>query len=749
MLNSRALLRYFCGCIAYRLCARLALWAACAFGGAVGMFADETRRDEGLWTFDSPPLKKIYERYKFTPTQGWLDTLRMATARFTGGGGSGAFVSPRGLVITNHHVVVEQLQRLSTPTRDIVLNGYIARKPAEELPCPNIEIDVLLSMKNITAQMEKVVKKDMTDRQAMAAREAEARRLESEHSSGAQGRRAEVVALYSGGEYWLYIYKRYNDVRLVAAPEIQAANFGGDSDNFTYPRYALDFTLLRVYENGKPLQTDMFLRWNSQGATEGEPLFVSGYPGSTSRLATLAQFLFNKEAYYPYMLRRINASLAVARRYAARGAKEARQAMEDILNDENAKKALLGELQGLNDAAIERKRRDDENELRRKVDADAELRRLYGNAWETVERAIEKQRVIFKESAASFSTPLAEIAFAIVRHGYEKDRSEKDKRRARGGAKNGEKTGEKDGDSADALLDELREQALSPEPLMLEYEEARFAGELEFLSHEMNAGDLFIQRILGEGAQARTPAAVAREAVRGTKLLDIAVRKALLDGGLAAVERSADPMITLMRKLVPVWREREEYRLSNIQAPIAAALEKIALARFAVYGKNSYPEADFSLRLSFGSVKNYAANGSLLPTFTTLYGLFDRAAGFARSSVAEDFALPRSLALHFADSNAAPTMPLSTPVNFVTTCDIAAGNSGSPLVNKRLEFVGLVFDGNMESLSGRFVYNEETGRTLAVHPAFIIAALRYLYAGREIADELEHATQSASRGGAR
>jgi hypothetical protein len=711
----------------------------------VKVHSESNGLDEGMWTFDSPPLKLLFERYKFTPTKEWLDTLRLATVRFTTGGGSGAFVSTKGLVITNHHVVLEQLQRLSTKERDIIANGYAAGALTQELKCPEMELDILVGMENITGRMLRLVKKGITDEELFAVRQTEIRRIETEYSSEQTNTRAEVVTLYSGGEYWLYRYKRYTDVRLVAAPELQAANFGGDYDNFTYPRYALDFALVRVYEGGKPIQSPHFLKWKSKGYTSQEPVFVSGYPGSTNRLNTYTQFVFNRDVFYPFMLRRINSILMTARRYSERGTEQSRRALEDILNDENIKKSLVGEYKGLMDKKIELKCRQNENELRQKISSDRNLTNLYSNAWETVERVVEKQAVIFKEYTATFSTPLADIAFSIIRYALEKeniaslgaaaDKSSEKKAPEKQSFLNADKALKKE------LLGELRAQSLSPAIIALDYEEIRLAGELEFLLSELSAGDPFVRTMLGEGSILRTPVDVARDAVRGTRLTDIAFRKTLLDGGRKAIDNSTDPMIVFMRKLVPLWLEREEYQRNNIQAPLSAALEKIALARFAVYGKSAYPDANFSLRLSVGTVQGYVMNGTLAPELTTLYGLFDRAAGFASSAVASDFAIPNHLAIN--RESIRDKMPLSTPVNFVTTCDIVGGNSGSPLVNRNLELVGLVFDGNIESLSGRFVYNEETGRTLCVHPTFIIEALRKLYNAGNIADELENVKQNS------
>ncbi len=706
-------------------------------------FPKNTRSDEGMWTFDSPPLKHLFEKYRFTPSKEWLDTLRLASVRFTTGGGSGAFVSPNGLVITNHHVVMEELQALSTLTRDIVKNGFTANERGQELKCPNIELHVLVGMENITARMLLVSKLGMSADALYKARAEQIRILENEAASRANTR-AEVVSLYAGGEYWLYTYKRFTDVRLVVAPELQAANFGGDFDNFAYPRFGLDFALVRVYENGKPYHSTHFLKWNTQGALAKELLAVAGHPGATNRFHTLAQYHFNRDVLYPFSLRRLNAWLQASRRYAARGQNEQRRALDDILNYENAKKSLLGEYQGLQDKALEEKCRRTEQELREKVRSDAELQRLYGNSWDIVGRIMQKQTVVFKEHTATFSTPLADVAFALIRATLETERLAGEKSKNTSG-KNSPNTSSnvsqnvsQNNEAAQSNLAELRAQALADAPLDLEYEEIKLAGELEFLLAELSAGDPLVKVMLGEGSILRTPAEIAKEAVRGTRLADVSFRKALMEGGRKAIDRSTDPMLAFLRKLVPLWLERDDYNRANIQAPLASALEQIALARFAVYGKSAYPDATFTLRLSFGEIAQYPMNGSIAQPRTTLYGLFDRAHSFSGDDPNKDFALPERI------NARRDKLTLSTPVNFITNCDIVGGNSGSPLVNTKLEFVGLVFDGNIESLAGRFTYNEAAGRSICVHPAYIIEALRTVYDAPRIADELELAGKTAS-----
>jgi Peptidase S46 len=733
------------------LCVSLSLYT---FAHSAGVHSATvcSRVDEGMWTFDSPPLKVLFDRYGFTPSAQWLDTLRLSSVRFTTGGGSGAFVSANGLVITNHHVVMDQLQQLSTLERDIVANGFTARSQAQELRCPTIELDVLLGMDNITARMLMVQKKGMTDEAILKAQQAERTRIEREATDNRTGHHSELVTLYAGGEYWLYRYKRYTDVRLVVAPELQAANFGGDYDNFTYPRYALDFALLRVYEFGKPLETTHFLKWKTQGVASNQELtFVSGNPGATNRFNTYAQFIFNRDVYYPFMIRRVDSFLSAVRQYSERGVHESRRALDDMLNYENIKKSLVGEYEGLRNRAIETRCKTNEDDLRLKVATDPELTRQYGNAWDIIERITQKQAVVFKEYISTFSTPLAEVAFTLIRYTFEAEKiAEKIAERTATKPVSGMRPDEKAVQlQATENLADLKMQVLNVSAINLDYEETKLAGELHFLLSELSAGDPFVNIMLGDGSGSgsgdgsgggnrnsngnilRTPPDVAREAVRGTRLNDVSFRRALLEGGRKAIERSNDPMIVFMRRLVPLWLEREDYQRTNTQAPLTSALEKISLARFAIYGKQAYPDATFTLRLGFGTVKSYSMNGTLAPLRTTLYGIFDRAAGFEPSELKQDFSVPARF-LQNRDK-----ITLSTPANFITTCDIVGGNSGSPLVNRNLEFVGLVFDGNIESLAGRFAFNEEASRTLCVHPAFIIEALRKIYDANAVADELE------------
>ena len=664
--------------------------------------------DEGMWTLDNPPVKQLEEKYNFTPNAQWLDHIRLASVRFNDGG-SGSFVSPNGLVITNHHVAFGQLQKVSTPEKDYVKDGFHAKTPAEELKCPDLELNVLVSMENVTGRVQGAVKPGMTEKQALDARKAEQAKIQKE-SLDKTGLRSDVVSLYQGGEYWLYRYKKYTDVRLVFAPEQQMAFFGGDPDNFTFPRYDLDFAIMRVYENGQPVQSKDYLKWNSKGATDGDLVFVSGHPGSTERGLTMAQLMLDRDLIYPTRIARYKRQLEALRAYAKRGPEQARQAAEEIFGFENSLKAVTGEFNGMDKALFDKKAKE-EADLRSKVTANAEWRRQYGDAWDAIAAATKKQSEIFKLQqfrTISSASNLASLARQIVV--YVAEIKKPDAQRLSG--------------FHDSQLEELKFYLFSPAPVYPEFEEAMLAFSLQYSLDELGPNDPWVKTVLN----GKTPAEVASEVIKGTKLADPAVRKSLVEGGEAAVNASTDPLIVLARKVDPFFRELRKQYEDSVESVVTAASEKIAKARFAIYGKSVYPDATFTLRLAYGAVKGYPMNGTKAPSKTTFYGLYDRSASFNNQP-------PFNLTPRFVERR--DKIDLSTPLNFVMSADIIGGNSGSPVVNRNGEFVGLIFDGNIESLTGNFVYLEETNRAVAVHSAAIIEALRKVYDAPALANELE------------
>jgi hypothetical protein len=665
--------------------------------------------DEGMWTFDNPPAKLLLEKYGFKPTQEWLDHVRLSSVRFNDGG-SGSFISANGLVMTNHHVAIGQLQKLSTAQRDYVATGFYAATRAEEPKCPDLELNVLISMENVTPRVMSSVREGMTAEQALKAREAEIARIEAE-SQKQTALRSNVVSLYQGGEYWLYRYKRYTDVRIVFAPERQVAYWGGDWDNFTYPRYDLDVALFRVYENGQPAKTDHYFKWNTAGARDDELVFVSGNPGSTDRLFTVAELKYERDFRYPMLLNYINKRIAMLRQYAAKGPEQQRRALVSIFGLENGKKAMTGEYeQGLLSEDLMKKKELEEKEFRDKIAVNPKWQADYGSAWDTIANVVKEQEKIYKQqfSRQLMGSRLAANATTIVF--FVKETTKPDVDRLNG--------------YHDSQLETVRYNLFSNAPVYPDLEEANLAGTLKLALDELGADDPFIKIVLG----GRAPAQVVQELISGTKLADVAYRQELVKGGEKAVLKSKDPLIALALKLEPFIRETIKWNKENIESVLVPANEKIGTARFAAYGKSLYPDATFTLRLSYGTVTGYPMNGTQAPYKTTLYGLYDRALGFDRSN---EWALPDRF------WNRLEKLDLSTPVNFVSTCDIIGGNSGSPVINKEAAIVGLIFDGNMESLAGRFFFDARANRAVAVHPAYIIEALRKLYDAGGLANEIE------------
>ncbi|HXX99778.1 MAG TPA: S46 family peptidase [Candidatus Limnocylindrales bacterium] len=673
---------------------------------AATLLCPAIRADEGMWTFDNPPTKLLQEKYNFTPTHQWLDHLRLSCVRLNDGG-SGSFVSPHGLLLTNHHVARGQLQKNSSAEHDYVRDGFYAATPEEEMKSPDLEVNVLVSTENVTDRVNAAVKTAKSTEEEFAKRKAVIADIERE-STEKTGFRSDVVTLYAGGEYWLYRYKKYTDVRLVFAVEQQAAFFGGDPDNFTYPRYDLDMALFRVYENGKPIDSKDYLKWNPKGAGDGELVFVSGHPGSTQRLSTYADLVSLRDTDTPYIILNLKRRIAVLKEYSARGPEQSRQAASMIFGLENARKVYEGRRDGLADKNLMEKKRSEDEAFRAKVMANPDWQEAYGGAWTMEEEAIQKMKPRIKQQFFRASdSQLASLAVQIVTYVAEIKKPD----------------GERLAGFHDSQLDSLKHRLFSPAPIYPEMEIARMTSALEAAQKELGADDAWVKAFL----DARAPKDAATQLVSGTKLADSTVRKTLVEGGQGAVQASTDPMIVMARRLDPIRREQIKWFEDNVQSVEERAGELLGKARFAVYGKSTYPDATFTLRLSYGQVQGFPMNGTIAPYKTTFYGLYDRAASF-------DYRVPFDLPKRYVEGK--DKLDLTTPFNFVTTNDIIGGNSGSPVVNRNGEVVGLIFDGNIESLVADFIYDSYQNRAVAVHTGAMTEALRKLYGAQKLMDEL-------------
>jgi hypothetical protein len=613
-------------------------------------------------------------------------------------------------VLTNQHVASSQISKLSTPERNLVKNGFYARSSSEELKCPDLEIDVLVSYEDVTRRVQGAVKAGSSDKDANDQRRAEIAQIESE-SKQKTGLASNVVMFYSGGEYWLYRFKKYTDVRLVFAPEEQIAFFGGDYDNFTYPRYCLDITFFRVYENNQPAKTDNYFKWSKAGPADGEFVLLSGIPGSTDRLMTVAQLQYQRDVGNPLQMQVWTSRRDALVRYSSQGAEQARRAGASRRSLENSIKRLTGQQEGLMKPRMFANKEEEERALRAEVSRRPELQREFGAAWDEVAAAYKELPPMAKRIAFSSLEParLSSIATSIVRYSEEVPKP----------------NAQRYAEYRDNRLESLKLNLFSSAPVYTNMDEAVLAAWLEEGRRVLGADDPFIRAALG----GQTPAEVARRVTAETKLTDVAVRRALIEGGKEAVEKSDDPLIVLARKVEPIIRELRAWNETKIKSVEASAGQKISGARFAVYGKSIYPDANSNLRLSYGKALGYEEGTTLVPYKTTFYGLYNRAESFNEKP-------PFDLPARFKEKKAA--LDLSTPLNFVYTADTIGGNSGSPIINRNAEIVGLNFDSNIQKLPNRYWYVDETegGRAVAIHSLAITEALQKMYGATELLKEI-------------
>jgi hypothetical protein len=664
--------------------------------------------DEGMWLFNAFPAARVAKKYGFSPSQPWLDHVRLSALRFNNGG-SGSFVSADGLAFTNHHVGAECIQNLSRDGKDYIKTGFYAPTRSQEAKCPDLELNVLTGIEDVTAKVNAGVRPDMDSAQASQVQRAAMAALEKECVQNT-GLRCDVVTLYSGGLYHLYKYKKYTDIRLVFAPEFDIAFFGGDPDNFTYPRYDLDITFFRVYENGKPVHLTHFFRWSRTGVKEGDLIFMPGNPGTTGRLKTTAQLDFLRAVDYPARLATYKRRIAVLESFSQKSEENARIAKEDLFSYQNALKAYTGFLEGLeNQQAMQEKAA-----LEARLRASKALTRAGDpDPWAAIAQAMKVYREIYApllhiERMRGFAGTLPGYARDLVRLAEEKGKPNEARLR----------------EYRDSNLPSLEQQLFSPAPVYKSLDIALLSDSLGQMCDELGEDNPVVQKAL----RGRTPEAAARELIEGTSLDDPNVRRQLSETGLPAIESSKDPLIALMREIDSNARALRRRYDNDVDAVERREGASIAKARFAETGLESYPDATFTPRLSYGAVKGYQENGRAIPFSTDFAGMYDHA---ARHGNRPPYQLPERWMQ--AKRKLRPT----TPLNFVSTADIIGGNSGSPTLNRKAEVVGIVFDGNIQTLGWNFVYDDTVARAVSVDSRGIMEALTKVYGATALVQELK------------
>ena len=686
--------------------------------------AISSRADEGMWLFNNPPLKQLKEKYQFEPTPQWLEHLQKASVRFNSGG-SGSFVSANGLCITNHHVGADALQKASSEQHNYLKDGFYAKTTAGEIKCADLELNVLMSIEDVTAQVNAAVKTGMSPDAAGKARENAIALIEKE-SKDKTGLRADVVTLYQGGVYHLYRYKRYDDVRIVFAPEQQMAFYGGDPDNFEYPRFDLDICIFRAYENGQPAKIEHYLKWNSSGPSDGELTFVSGNPGRTDRQLTVDELADRRDREVPTWLQMFNRREVLLNAWGQRSFENARRARDDFYGDQNNRKRYDGYVAALFDPEIWRAIEAREKKLRDAISRDPKLKSTTG-AYDRIKKAqaelvkiaprydyLEEERPItvgYRGPRAFYGT-LFKYARLLTRAIDERAKP----------------NGERIAAFRDSAKESLELGLFSSEPVYDDYQILRLTDSLTDFAEKFGGNDSLVQQVLA----GKSPHARAVELVSRTKLKDVEFRKNLYAKDAAALQATHDPMLDLARMIDSPAREAR--RAHEAQEEIKRqAYAEIAKARFATEGTSNYPDATFTLRLSYGKVMGYEEDGKQIPPFTDFAGLYQRAAEHDNQP---PFDLPQRWIERKTQLN------LATKFNFVSDADIIGGNSGSPVVNKANEFVGIIFDGNIQSLVLDCIFSDKQARAVSVDSAAISEALRKVYDAGTLADELEGQKQA-------
>jgi hypothetical protein len=666
--------------------------------------------DEGMWTLDHLPVQQMQQRYGFTPSQAWIDRVQHATVRLAEGC-SGSFVSADGLVMTNHHCANECLSQLSNNQTNYMANGFSVSKREDEPKCPEVELNQLDSISDVTAQVNAATA-GKSGAERIAAERAINSSIEQQCVGGdAKTWRCDVVTLYHGGRYALYKYRRFQDVRLVFAPEQSIAFFGGDPDNFNFPRYDLDVTFFRAYVDGKPAKTPQYLPFAKQGVKAGDMTFIVGNPGSTQRQTPWQQLAYLRDQQLTPFYAYLSEKRGVLWQYGRLGEQQTKQAQDDLFGADNSLKVFGGWLQTLSNESFEARKQAADASLAAWIKADPARVAKYGDPWAEIAKAQQQGELLAPrysmiERGQGFDSRLFDDARTLVRAAAERGKPDAERLPA----------------FRDANLPVLEQQLQSTAPVYPQYEQTLLSWSLEKMRQRLGADDDFVHQVLGK----QSPDQRATALVNGSKLADPAVREALWQGGEKAIAASTDPMIVLARSIdMPARAVRKQYE-DQVDAPNRKATEAIAQALFARDGTASYPDATFTPRLSFGKVVGWNEGGKPVPPFTDFAGLYARATG------ADPFKLPDSWL------KAKSSLDLSTPMDFVTDNDIIGGNSGSPVINRQGEAVGLVFDGNIHSLGGNFTYDGSNNRAVSVDTTALLEAVRKVYHLPQLADELRN-----------
>ena len=664
------------------------------------------RADEGMWTYNGFPKDRLAKQYGVKVDDAWLERVRLSSVRLAQGCSS-SFVSPNGLVLTNHHCVESCLQDISSSKKDFLADGFLARSRGEEVKCPVLEANQLTAITDVTARVKKATA-GLAGKAFQDAQNAEIGRIESECQTS-PALRCNVVTLYRGGRYDLYRYQRYQDVRMVFAPEFAIAFFGGDPDNFMFPRYDLDMAIVRVYQDGKPLANANWLPWDPAGSKEGDVVFVSGHPGGTDRQLAMSELEYQRDVQLPNAVARLSELRGALTEFQNRGTEQKRVSSSMLFGVENSLKVLKGERTALVDREFWAQKAAAEAAFRKALAADPKNGPAALKAYADLAVAVDLQRNVrdelgYVQASSGFMTTYFAFARTLVRGGDERKKP----------------STERLPEFQDAKLPAVTQSLFSSAPIDDEFEIFKLTWSLTKLREVLGADHPFTRKVLGQ----ESPGEMATRLVKGTKLRDVALRKSLWEGGKAAVDASQDPMIVLARLVDPDSRAVRKMYEDEIDSVVKRSHEAIAAARFAVEGTSSYPDATFTLRLSYGTVKGWTEGKKVIPAFTTLGGAFERATG------RDPFRLPQSWL------DAKSKLDLSTHFDLSATTDIIGGNSGSPVVNKDGRLVGLVFDGNIWSLGGNYGFDEKLNRTVAVDSSGMTEALRKIYKADELLKEL-------------